>query len=267
MRTHYDNLHVSEKAGPEVIRAAYKALAQKWHPDKHPHQREKAERYFKIISDAFEVLSDSEARAAYDAGLAQKRSQSEGARPTDGSGNRSDEPSKPATAPSDNRNTTINHQYPSWWRSLAYAGAALFCIWAIGRYDLSELITGANHHRATASSAPADHQPAPPRPAPPSHADRIYAVHPDANAIAASASFQQWVSADTERGRVAESGTADEVIALISGYRVYLSARMAKQPSAPVSITPQRTSYPNCVFYPAMTDADYAACGLTPPGK
>lgn len=71
MRTHYDNLHVSEKAGPEVIRAAYKALAQKWHPDKHPHQREKAERYFKIISNAFEVLSDSEARAAYDAGLAQ----------------------------------------------------------------------------------------------------------------------------------------------------------------------------------------------------
>ena len=47
MRTHYDNLHVSEKASPEVIKGAYKALAQKWHPDKHPNQREKAERYFK----------------------------------------------------------------------------------------------------------------------------------------------------------------------------------------------------------------------------
>lgn len=74
MRTHYDNLHVSEKASAEVIRAAYKALVQKWHPDKHPNQREKAERYFKIISRAFEILSDQESRAAYDAWLEDQRS-------------------------------------------------------------------------------------------------------------------------------------------------------------------------------------------------
>lgn len=73
MRTHYDNLHVSEKASPEVIKGAYKALAQKWHPDRHPDQREKAERYFKIITRAFEVLSDSKTRADYDAWLAAKR--------------------------------------------------------------------------------------------------------------------------------------------------------------------------------------------------
>lgn len=73
MRTHYDNLNVSEKASPEVIRAAYKALSQKWHPDKHPNQHEKAERYFKIISRAFEVLSDPKARAEYDAWLADQR--------------------------------------------------------------------------------------------------------------------------------------------------------------------------------------------------
>ena len=74
MRTHYDNLHVSEKASPEVIKGAYKALAQKWHPDKHPNQREKAERYFKIITRAFEVLSDPETRAEYDAWLSSQRS-------------------------------------------------------------------------------------------------------------------------------------------------------------------------------------------------
>jgi len=73
MRTHYDNLHVSEKASPEVIKGAYKALAQKWHPDKHPDQREKAERYFKIITRAFEVLSDSKTRAEYDAWLTTQR--------------------------------------------------------------------------------------------------------------------------------------------------------------------------------------------------
>lgn len=77
MRTHYDNLHVSEKASPEVIKGAYKALAQKWHPDKHPDQREKAERYFKIITRAFEVLSDPKVRAEYDAWLQAQRSTSE----------------------------------------------------------------------------------------------------------------------------------------------------------------------------------------------
>lgn len=77
MRTHYDNLHVSEKASPEVIKAAYKALSQKWHPDKHPDQREKAERYFKIISQAFELLSDPAARARYDVWLAEQRSTAE----------------------------------------------------------------------------------------------------------------------------------------------------------------------------------------------
>lgn len=75
MRTHYDNLHVSEKASPEVIKGAYKALTQKWHPDKNPEQREKAERYFKIITAAYEVLSDQKARAEYDAWLKQRRAE------------------------------------------------------------------------------------------------------------------------------------------------------------------------------------------------
>ncbi|RQF81504.1 DnaJ domain-containing protein [Pseudomonas aeruginosa] len=76
MRTHYDNLHVSESASPEVIRAAYKALAQKWHPDKNSNRQEESERYFKVISQSFEVLSDSEKRAAYDAWLKQQRANS-----------------------------------------------------------------------------------------------------------------------------------------------------------------------------------------------
>ena len=35
VRTHYDNLKVARNAPPEVIRAAYKALAQKYHPDRN----------------------------------------------------------------------------------------------------------------------------------------------------------------------------------------------------------------------------------------
>ena len=73
MRTHYQNLRVSENAELEVIKAAYKALAQKWHPDRHPQNKDKAERYFKIITAAFEVLSDSEKRKEYDAFLLNER--------------------------------------------------------------------------------------------------------------------------------------------------------------------------------------------------
>lgn len=79
MRTHYDNLYVGEKATPEIIKAAYKVLAQKWHPDKNPSQRAKAERYFKIINRAFEVLSDPEKRAAYDLWLSRQRNEKEDA--------------------------------------------------------------------------------------------------------------------------------------------------------------------------------------------
>jgi hypothetical protein len=73
MRTHYDNLHVKENASLEVIRGAYKTLAQKWRPDKNPDLREKAQRNFKIIKRAFEVLSDPEVRTKYDAWLAEQR--------------------------------------------------------------------------------------------------------------------------------------------------------------------------------------------------
>lgn len=64
IHTHYDNLMVSRNASSEVIRAAYKALALKWHPDVNPHPE--AARVMKIINKAYEVLSDSSQRAAYD---------------------------------------------------------------------------------------------------------------------------------------------------------------------------------------------------------
>ena len=62
IRTHYENLQVTEHASIEVIRGAYKYLCQKWHPDKNPDAREKAERVMKILNDAYEVLSDPDKR-------------------------------------------------------------------------------------------------------------------------------------------------------------------------------------------------------------
>lgn len=63
--THYDNLKVSRNAPPEVIRAAYKTLTQKYHPDRNPGNSEAA-RIMSIINTSYEVLSDANKRLEHD---------------------------------------------------------------------------------------------------------------------------------------------------------------------------------------------------------
>jgi len=65
IHTHYDNLKVSRMAPQEVIRAAYKALSQKYHPDKNPGD-EKAARIMAILNSAYETLSDVQRRKEHD---------------------------------------------------------------------------------------------------------------------------------------------------------------------------------------------------------
>lgn len=66
-RSHYDNLQVARNASPEVIRAAWKSLTQRYHPDKQPpNKRAEAERIMKILNEAYEVLSDPEKRKQHD---------------------------------------------------------------------------------------------------------------------------------------------------------------------------------------------------------
>jgi curved DNA-binding protein CbpA len=62
MADHYDVLQVNPRAEPEVIRAAYRVLARKYHPD---HGGDAARMI--ALNDAWDVLGDPVRRAEYDA--------------------------------------------------------------------------------------------------------------------------------------------------------------------------------------------------------
>lgn len=64
-RTLYDTLGVTRNADPAVIKAAYKALVNQYHPDKNPNRPE-AEEMMKRINRAYEILSNPTKRAEYD---------------------------------------------------------------------------------------------------------------------------------------------------------------------------------------------------------
>ncbi|CAN6177141.1 unnamed protein product [Urochloa humidicola] len=71
---HYAVLGVARDASAADIRAAYRQLVLRWHPDKvlqlqgeDPREKEEAEIRFYQIKQAYEVLSDASRRAAYDA--------------------------------------------------------------------------------------------------------------------------------------------------------------------------------------------------------
>ncbi|CAN6341935.1 unnamed protein product [Urochloa humidicola] len=62
---YYEILHVARDASPQRVRAAYRALARQWHPDKHPPEsRPDAEARFKAITEAYEALLDQKENRA-----------------------------------------------------------------------------------------------------------------------------------------------------------------------------------------------------------
>ena len=68
MRDYYEVLELDRGATAEQVKANYRRLAMKWHPDRNAGSAEAEER-FKSISEAYATLSDPEGRRRYDAYL------------------------------------------------------------------------------------------------------------------------------------------------------------------------------------------------------
>ncbi len=65
MRDYYEILNVSKEASQEEIKSSFRRLAKKYHPDMNPDDKE-AEKNFKEINEAYEVLGDPDKRRQYD---------------------------------------------------------------------------------------------------------------------------------------------------------------------------------------------------------
>lgn len=118
MKTHYEILEISESASQEVVQGAYRFLAQKWHPDKHPDDIEAAREKMQEINSAYTVLSDPIERGKYDECLKKER------------GGAAGQPDPPR--PGFSAITVLNAlrwigYFPLGW-ILAYGGCSTLCV-------------------------------------------------------------------------------------------------------------------------------------------
>ncbi|KAG5458511.1 MAG: hypothetical protein BJ554DRAFT_1245 [Olpidium bornovanus] len=65
-KDYYAILGVARDADEEAVKKAYRKMALKWHPDRNKDKEEAAKKKFQEVSEAFEVLSDSNKKAIYD---------------------------------------------------------------------------------------------------------------------------------------------------------------------------------------------------------
>jgi len=65
-KDYYDVLGIQKNASPEQIKKAYRDKAKQFHPDMNPNNKKEAEEKFKEVSEAYEVLMDTQKRQLYD---------------------------------------------------------------------------------------------------------------------------------------------------------------------------------------------------------
>jgi DnaJ-class molecular chaperone len=138
---HYATLGVSRDADVIVIRAAYRALAKRYHPDTAKEPKETAEAVFRKINEAYEILSDARRRAAHDFYLDQRAATKPDRRTHDSYFDRraAAEPDRPASGPQEVRNgrqpkPTRNRRrlVAAVRKAIDYAAAAIIVILIAG---------------------------------------------------------------------------------------------------------------------------------------
>ena len=68
MKNYYHILHISYNATPAEIKSSYRQLAKEYHPDVNAGNRSK-ENQFKLVGEAYQVLSNEGKKASYDLSL------------------------------------------------------------------------------------------------------------------------------------------------------------------------------------------------------
>lgn len=133
---YYEVLQVSPSADEDIIEAAYRRLAKKWHPDRNPGDPFAAER-MKLLNEAHEVLMDPVKRRKYD--FEKNQSGASGKAKDDPpptasyAQQKAQETPAPGTLPTVETNRSANDA--AWAnaipdvRVIFLAGAVLFLIW------------------------------------------------------------------------------------------------------------------------------------------
>ena len=132
---YYEVLQVSPNADGEVIQAAYRRLAMKWHPDRNPGDPF-AVSQMKLLNEAFGVLSDSTKRREYDWG---RRAGTSGGTDKDVPKAKASAPPEPEPAAPPKPRASSPASVDGWSRvvpdapAIFIAGGVLFLI---GHYDI-----------------------------------------------------------------------------------------------------------------------------------
>lgn len=153
IHTYYDDLKVTRDAPQEVIKAAYRSLSQKFHPDRN-HANPEAARIMSALNTSYGVLSDPEKRREYDQGISrQENGTTQESSPTSQDRAFTEEastPGRPRTSSNPDRGGIPQH-FKSYW-SVYMIGVVLMVAWP--RDKLSVLPPVSDTSGVSASGAP-----------------------------------------------------------------------------------------------------------------
>lgn len=297
-RTHYDNLKVARNAPDAVIRAAYKALMQKYHPDKFEGTEQEALRIAKIIKQSFDALIDPVKRAEHDRWIDEKEAEAKHASNNkaqfEKTANAADQQYYQSTESPPNVNCKKRNNSSVKWALWIISFIVVISIFngednSSKRLSGSTSQTGSLDYKKPLASAdevltrqlsrlnqqsylfsPSENELVE------KHFAAIKAVHPDVFKIDEDPQFLKWINSQpisirNEYTRIRNEGTASEVIKLIDNYKDYKRrSNYTKSIKSTPLITNQKPMpmykpSRKCDFKPIMADEDYYACGLSPP--